>query len=156
MNLQKYHSRFIDPILFFWRDPGARLYLVTIVCYSFTNIFDKIGVTETSPVFWIFMMNVFLLVMSLKDMKQSYVQDMQVVKKKYLSFGSTFAFYAGSHITQMFAIQYLFVSYLSAIKIASMLLVIIFGGLFFKEQGVLKKAMVGTIIVFGVILIYFA
>ncbi|QFR39376.1 DMT family transporter [Candidatus Gracilibacteria bacterium 28_42_T64] len=155
LNFQKYHTNFFEPIKHIFTNKGSQFFLITVVCYSFTNIFDKIGVLETYPIFWLFIMNIFLFFTSLFGFLKTYKKDIQYIKNSYLVLIGTFVFYAIGHIAQMTAIQYIFIGYMSAIKTAGMLFTIILGGIFFKESNLPRKFLIGIFIVLGVVLVYF-
>ena len=155
LNLEKYHTKFFDPIKHIFTNKWSQFFLITVVCYSFTNIFDKIWVLESYPIFWLFMMNVFLFFTSLYWFLKTYKKDLTYIKKSYLVLLWTFVFYALWHISQMTAIQYIFIWYMSAIKTAGMLFTIVLWWIFFKEKDLLRKFIIWFFIVLGVILIYF-
>jgi len=154
LNLQKYHTKFFDPIIYLFKNKWARFYLITVFAYSFTIILDKIWVLESYPIFWIFMMNIFLFIMSFNKGRKKILENKNILIEKYKFIILTFLLYAGSHIAQMTAIQYIFVSYVSLIKTAWILFVILFWWIFFKEKDILRKLWIWTIIVLGVTLIY--
>lgn len=156
LNLQKYHTKFFEPIIHLFKNKWAQFYLITVVCYSFTVVFDKIWVLESTPIFWIFMMNIFLFVMSFNKFKKKLPETKNILIEKYKFISLAFWLYALSHITQMTAIQYIFASYVSIIKTAWMLFAIILWWLFFKENNILRKMWIWVIIVVWVILMYLA
>lgn len=154
LNLQKYHTRFFEPIKHLYTNKWSQLFLITVICYSFTNIFDKIWVAESYPIFWIFLMNLSLFVISSFKLNKTFKKDILFFKKHSVLLLITFLFYVLGHITQMTAIQYIFIWYMSAIKTASLLFTIILWGIFFKEKDILKKFIYWLIIVMGLIFIY--
>ena len=156
LNLQKYHTKFFEPIKHIFTNKWSQFFLITVVCYSFTNIFDKIGVLESYPIFWLFMMNVFLFFTSFYWFTKTYKKDIWYIKNKYLLLLGTFVFYALWHIAQMTAIQYIFIGYMSAIKTAWMIFTIILWWIFFKEKDLLRKFIIWFFIVLWIVLIYFA
>lgn len=155
LNIQKYHKKFIEPIVHIFKNKGSQFFLVTIFCYGFTNIFDKIWVLETNPIFWIFVMNLFLFFVSLKNFLKDFSKNKEFITKRYKSILITFLFYSTSHITQMASLQYIFASYVSVIKSSSMLFVIIIWWIFFKEKDLLRKFFIWLLILVWIIFIYF-
>lgn len=155
LNLQKYHTKIYDPIMHLFKNKWSKYFLVSIICYSFTFVFDKVWVLESNPIFWVFMMNFFLFFTSFNNFKKDYFKNKTFLITKYKFLFLTFFFYALSHITQMTALQFILLQYVSAIKTSSLLFAIVIWWLFFKEKWLKRKFLIWLIIVSWVILIYF-
>lgn len=153
LNITKYNTGILEPILRIFKNKGSRFFLVTIFCYSITVVLDKIWIIESYPIFWIFMMNIFLFTLSLKNFIPNYKKEQKLIKKNIKFILLTSVLYWLSHITQMEAINIIFAWYVSAIKISSMLFTIILWWIFFNEKDIKKKLTIGLLIVLGVILI---
>jgi len=154
LNIQKYHTNFLEPIKHLFTNKWSRLFLITIFCYSFTNILDKIWVQESYPIFWIFLMNLSLFIISSFWLKKTYKKDILFIKDKYKLLIVTLFFYCLWHIAQFTAIQYIFIWYMSAIKTASLLFTIMLWWIFLNEKDILKKMILWLFIVIGLVLIY--
>lgn len=153
LNTAKYHTKFLDPFINIAKNKWARLYFVMILCYSITTILDRVWVAETYPIFWIFSMNFFIFLFSLRGFLKVKKKELSIVRKNFLPIFITFIFYALTNICQMTAIDMIFIWYFSAIKISSMLFSIILWWIFFKEKDIKKKLLIWLLIVLGVILI---
>lgn len=154
LNLQKYHTKFFEPIKHLYTNKWSQLFLISIICYSFTNILDKIWVAESYPIFWIFLMNLSLFVISSFKLNKTFKKDITFFRTHWGLVWITFFFYVLGHITQMTAIQYIFIWYMSAIKTASLLFTIILWWIFFKEKDILKKLAYWVLIVLWLVFIY--
>ena len=154
LNLQKYHTKFFEPIKHLYTNKWSQLFLITVICYSFTNILDKIWVAESYPIFWIFLMNLSLFIISSFKLNKTFKKDISFFRTHWVLIWITFFFYVLGHITQMTAIQYIFIWYMSAIKTASLLFTIILWWIFFKEKDIMKKFTYWVLIVIGLIFLY--
>ena len=94
LNLQKYHTKFLDPFIHIVTNKWSRYYLVSVLAYSFTVILDKIWVLESSIIFWIFMMQLFLFCVSSKNFKKSFIESKIIIQKKYKFILLSFILYA--------------------------------------------------------------
>ena len=153
MNL-KYKSRsFFEPFKMLLREKGPRYMLVVAFLWSITANFDKMGIVNSSPLFWVVSISVFLSVMMfllLIVMSRSKIAQLKTHYKGLLPVG---LFSAASLIFQMLALNMTLVAYVISIKRTSALMGVIFGYFVFKEKGI-KQRLIGTIIMLiGVLMI---
>lgn len=153
LNIRQRGKGLLEPFRALLVEPGPRLMLLVAFIWSFTSNIDKIGVQNSSPIFWSIAMTSFLtlallpfmLIYSSQSWKRIYKE-----KKFILPLG---VFNALTFITQMIAINYILVAYVISIKRGSAILSVFWGHLFFGEKGV-RERLVGVIImVAGVMLI---
>ena len=134
-------------------DKGPRLMLLVAFLWSITANIDKVGIINSSPIFWVVSVSSFLFV--------GMIPVVLIFARKTLNKASVFnkGFFliglltAATLVFQMTAIQMTLVAYVISIKRTSALMVVIFGALFFKETG-FKNRLIGVIIMLiGVMLI---
>jgi len=153
MNL-KYRSRsFFEPFKMLLSEKGPRYMLAVAFLWSITANFDKMGIVNSSPLFWVVSISVFLSVMMfllLIVMSRSKIAQLKTHYKGLLPVG---LFSAASLIFQMLALEMTLVAYVISIKRTSALMGVIFGYFVFKEKGI-KQRLIGTIIMLiGVLMI---
>lgn len=153
LNIKQRNEGFLVPFKALLKDPGPRLMLLVAFIWSFTSNIDKIGVQNSSPLFWSISITSFLvIVLFLPMLMYSNQSSRQILKQsKYLV--PLGLFNALTLVTQMIAINFVFVAYVISIKRGSAILSVVWGYLFFNEKG-LKERLIGVIImVAGVFLI---
>lgn len=153
LNIKQRGKGFWAPFKALIKDPGPRIMLFVAFLWSFTSNIDKIGVQNSSPVFWAIAMTCFLAVALFPPMLiySNQTSDQIFRQSKYLI--SLGIFNALTFLTQMVAINFILVAYVISIKRGSAILSVFWGYLFFNEKG-LKERLVGvTIMVAGVMLI---
>ncbi len=153
INIKKEESGILDPIKAIGREKGSLLMLVVAFIWSFAAVFDKVAVLASSPFFYLTIFNVgfFLVYMIfLKRVNPGFISEVKENFSKLFILG----FLSGlTVIFQMVAIKLAFVSYVIAIKRSGMILTLLIGGVYFKEN-ITKFNIIGTILMAaGVILI---
>lgn len=150
----KYRSVGIfGPIRALFSEPGPRYMIVTAFIWSITSNVDKIGVQNSSPVFWAvsivislsICMSVLILITSADKLR-----DMPRNVKTLLPIG---LFGALTLITQMTAISMTLVAYVISIKRMSTALSVFWGHIIFGEKGVRERIAGVMIMIIGVLLI---
>lgn len=147
------NRRLLDPFRALWNVPGSRIMLLVAFIWSFTANLDKIGVTNSSPAFWLFS---FFLVMSLgltpvvllrshRPLRQlrGNVQALVLVGL----FGSL------ALVLQMWAITLTLAAYVVSIKRMSVVFGVLFGYFVFGEKGLNRRLVCAALMVAGVALI---
>ncbi|MEM6452051.1 MAG: DMT family transporter [Cyanobacteria bacterium P01_D01_bin.105] len=142
-------SNFLAPLLAMARSPGSRLMLCVAFLWSITANFDKIGVMNSSSLFWVISLFstiaagmvpfVFLRGRNFKGI---------LLQWKWL--GIAGAFGAIAITCQMFALPLAPVSQVVAVKRMSTLISVFFGHFFFAEQGLRSRLLGAAIMVSGV------
>ncbi len=153
LNLNKRQKGYLYPFQALLKEPGPKLMLLVAFIWSITANFDKVGVLNSSALFWVLAANAFIsaamfpivLVASRKSIKQI---------SKSLNYLVPLGFFAAvSLVFQMIAIGMTLVAYVISIKRTSAIMSVLFGHFIFKEKG-LKERLLGTIImIIGVLLI---
>jgi uncharacterized membrane protein len=153
LNIKKQKQGYLEPFKALVKEKGPRLMLLVALIWSFSSNIDKIGIQNSSPIFWvittrILIASLMLIVVFFKSKDKIYQ-----ISKNYKSLLPIGLIISLILITQMIAISLTLVSYVIAIKRTSIIFSVIFGFLIFKEKGI-KERLIGSIImVFGVLLI---
>lgn len=135
------------------QEPGPKLMLMTAFLWSITANFDKIGIQNSSPLFWSLaaptgMALVLMPIMFYKSPQA--LQQIPAVLKKLVPIGF---FAALTVIFQMLAVSLTLVAHVIAIKRTSTLLSVAWGFLIFNETGFKERLLGASIMVAGVLLI---
>lgn len=153
LNINQRSKGFWAPIKALVKDPGPRLMLLVAFIWSFTANIDKIGVQNSSPLFWSIAITCFLAVVLFPPMLIYSKQSARKIIRQSKFLVPLGLFNALTLVTQMIAINFIFVAYVISIKRGSTILSVIWGYLFFNESG-LRERLIGVIImVAGVFLI---
>lgn len=156
LNIKQKQKRISDPFKTMFKEKGPRLMLLAAFLWSITATMDKVGVTESSPIFWAISVNLLISILMTPIIlikSKSYLSQI----KEHSKFLFPIGFFHGiSIIFQMAAISLTFVAYVIAIKRTSVIISALFGYFIFKEENI-KERMIGSIImVIGVLLITLA
>ncbi len=153
LNINQRSEGFWAPFRALVKDPGPRLMLLVAFIWSFTANIDKIGVQNSSPLFWSITLTCFLavalfppmLIYSRQSPRQIFRQSKYLVPLGMLN--------ALTLVTQMIAINFILVAYVISIKRGSAILSVVWGYLFFNERGLRARLIGVMIMVAGVFLI---
>lgn len=155
LNLQERSQGYLAPFQALLREPGPKLTLFVAFLWSITSNFDKIGVQNSSPLFWSFAL---FSAISLLLSPLAFSRSIAAGKKLFQNLpalsmmGLLTAF---TLICQMQALQLTLVVQVIAIKRTSILMGVLWGKLFFQETGI-RDRLSGTVtMLLGVFLITF-
>lgn len=143
----------LAPLLAMTRNPGSRLMLCVAFLWSITSNFDKIGVVNSSPLFWaIALFAVIATGMVPFVFFRNKSKGLKPLVAQWQILGITGGFNAIAITAQMLALTMAPVAQVIAVKRMSALLSVLFGHLFFGEKG-LKVRLIGAgIMVSGVVI----
>lgn len=146
-NLSPQQKNVFAPFISLVKNQGSRYMIIVAFLWSITANIDKIGVEETSPVFWAFTKDFLILfylvpILALKSRKPL----MQINTRKWglLSVGF---FKTVSVLTQMFALQYILVAYVISIKRASAVFIILYAFFYLNEKINFRNRLIGILTV---------
>ncbi|MCM4160841.1 EamA family transporter [Antarcticibacterium flavum] len=144
-NLSPDQKNVFAPFVSLVKNQGSRYMLIVAFIWSITSNIDKIGVEETSPVFWAFTKDFLILfylipILIIKSRKPL----RQINNRKW---GLLFVgfFKSASVLTQMYAIQFILVAYVISIKRASSIFIILFAFFYLNEKQNFRNRMIGII-----------
>lgn len=153
LNIKEKRRSYLSPFKVLFKEKGPRLMLMVAFIWSITSNIDKIGVKNSSPIFWAFSINIltaiFIFPIILLKLRENMKQFMAHINS-IIPIGF---FGALTIIFQMLAINLALVTYVISIKRTSAILSVIFGHLIFKEGGI-KERLIGVLtMVIGVFFI---
>ena len=153
MNVGKFREGFFAPIKALLNEKGSRYMLAVAFIWSIGANYDKIGILDSSPVFWAITSNILLvlllspiMLLKSKNIKEQIIPNIKILSSIGLS--SVFVL-----ITQMIAFSLTYVVYVSALRTTSAIMSVLFGYLFFKEKNIKERLFGATIMVIGVVII---
>jgi len=153
LNISKMRQGFWEPIKSLADQPGPRLMFLVSFIWSITSAIDKVGVQNSSPVFWSISIILFIAIALLPFMIWKTGHAFSRIKKQYKPLVLIGLLNALVHITQMIAISVVLVAYVISIKRTSAVLSVIWGYLFLGEKGMRERLAGVVIMIAGVIII---
>jgi drug/metabolite transporter (DMT)-like permease len=153
LNFAQRKSGYLQPLRALINERGARLMLLVAFLWSLTSNFDKIGVQNSSPLFWVttvYAANALWLFPLMLLKCQGWRQQIQAKPLPLLAIGG---FNAIAVACQMTALSLTLVAYVIAIKRTSALFNVLWGRFIFQETGLKQRLLGTTIMVLGVTVI---
>lgn len=153
MNITERHNGLTAPFRALMKEKGPRLMLLAAFIWSITSSFDKVGVLNSSPLFWVVATSAFrsFFLFPIAFFK-SKAQMLEVPRN--LRFLAPIGFLGAlALVFQMTAIKLTLVAYVISIKRAGVIFGVLFGHFIFKERGIKERLVGAAIMVLGVVLI---
>ncbi len=153
LNLKEKSKGYLAPFKFLIKEKGPKLMLAVAFIWSITSNLDKLGVQDSSPIFWAIAVNIYICAamfpfMIYKSRKNLF--QIPLYAKALLPIG---LFTALTVIFQMTAINLTLVAYVISIKRTSVIMSVLFGFLLFKEKGIKERILGSLLMIAGVIMI---
>jgi drug/metabolite transporter (DMT)-like permease len=152
LNLKARSAGYFAPVRALFREPGTRFMFLVALLWSFTSTFDKIGVQNSSPIFWAFALFTFLAVGMLpialyksRPHLHQIGDNLGILSAIGLCTATAVAF-------QMWAVNLTLLTNVIAIKRTSALMSVYLGHLIFKEKGLQERLLGAAVMVVGVII----
>jgi uncharacterized membrane protein len=153
LNFKQTQKGYLAPFKALIEERGPKLMLLVAFIWSITSTFDKIGVQNSSSLFWVIAINTFITIGLFPIMLFKTRNGLKQIKTNLKILLPISVFSAATSIFQMMAITMTYVTYVISVKRTSTIMSVLFGYFIFKE-GNLKERLMGTIVmVIGVILI---
>jgi len=154
LNIREKHSSYFAPFHVLLKEPGPKRMLAVAFIWSITSNFDKIGVQNSSPIFWSVAVNLFVAVFLLPVMfYKSPRENLRLMPKNLSALIPVALFGALTVIFQMTAISLTLVAYVISIKRMGAVMSVLFGHFLFKEKGLKERLVGASIMIIGVLLI---
>lgn len=153
LNLGERQRGYLAPFRALLQERGPRLMLITAFLWSITANFDKIGVQNSSPIFWSIALSVFSALVLFPIMLHKSKREAKQILMRSQVLAPIGFFGALTAIFQMTAISLTLVAYVIAMKRTSAVMSVVWGHLIFKEKGVKERLVGAGIMVTGVMLI---
>ncbi|PKD16224.1 hypothetical protein APR41_10580 [Salegentibacter salinarum] len=144
-NLDSNQKNIFAPFVSVVKNQGSRYMLIVAFLWSITANIDKIGVEETSPVFWAFSKDFLILFYLIPILAIKSKRPLKQIKNRKVGLLLVGMFKSTSVLTQMYAIQFILVAYVISIKRASALFIILFAFFFLNEKHNFRNRMIGII-----------
>ena len=153
LNIGEMHRGFLAPFCALAKEKGPRFMLIVAFIWSISANFDKVGVQNSTPLFWSITVSVFITIAMFPFVYSKLIRTgpRSIVSSRYLI--SMGLFVALSLICQMTAVSLTLVAYVIAIKRTSALMGVLWGHLIFKERGVRERVIGAFAMVTGVVVI---
>ena len=146
-NISDDSKKFFAPFVALMRNQGSRYMLLVAFIWSITSNIDKIGVEETSPIYWAFTKDFVILIYLIPIVIWKSKQPLLQIRNRRWPLLMVGFFKSTSVVTQMFAIQFILVPYVISIKRASSVFIILFAFFFMKERENFRNRLIGIIII---------
>lgn len=146
-NISDDSKRFFAPFASLLRNQGSRYMLLVAFIWSITSNIDKIGVEETSPIYWAFTKDFVILIYLIPIVLWKSRKPLLQIRNRRWPLLMVGFFKSTSVVTQMFAIQFILVPYVISIKRASSVFIILFAFFFMKERENFRNRLIGIIII---------
>ena len=153
LNIKQRHEGYLAPFRALLKEMGPKLMLLVAFIWSITSNFDKIGVQNSSPIFWAISVNIFIILVMLPIMLYKSRGSIQNIRTNYKALLPVGLFSALTLIFQMTAISLTLVAYVISIKRTSALMSVLFGHLIFKEKDIRERLAGAVIMIIGVLFI---
>lgn len=144
-NLSEKQKNVFAPFVSLVKNQGSRYMMMVAFIWSITANIDKIGVEETSPVFWAFTKDFLILFYLIPILAIKSKKPFSQINKRKLGLLMVGFFKSASVLTQMFAIQFILVAYVISIKRASSIFIILFAFLYLHERENFRNRMIGIV-----------
>jgi len=153
LNIQKRNAGYLAPFKAMLEQHGPKLMLIAAFILSITSSIDKIGVLNSSPIFWALSVHSFTSIIILPIIIREFNNHLKLTGMDVKILFAVGLFSALAIVTQYVAITFLLVPYVIAIKRTSTIMSVIFGYLIFKEKDIKGRLLGAAIMVIGVIII---
>lgn len=152
LNIGGNTHNFLAPFANLFTNQGSRYMFFVAFLWSITANIDKIGVEDTSPIFWAFTKDFLIMLYLIPIVLLKSKNPLQQLKSRALPLFGVGMFRTLSVVTQLFAIELILVAYVIAIKRSSALLIILYAFFFLGEKQYFRTRLAGMITIsFGLV-----
>lgn len=156
LNFQKGQNDLFLPFKLIFSEKGPRYMLLVVLIWSVTANFDKIGVVNSSPLFYSFSVQLYIGLVLLFVVLPKFRRNNSLFKTNKKAFWGIGILSTSTIICHMLAIQLTLVPYVISIKRTNSILSVIFGRIFFKEGNLKERLFAASLMFIGVLLITFS
>ncbi|MEZ2234341.1 MULTISPECIES: EamA family transporter [unclassified Microcoleus] len=153
LNIKDKSQGYLAPFKALVKEPGPKLMLMVAFLWSITSNFDKIGVQNSSPIFWIFSIFGTMSILLLPILLHKTPNPSRKILKQLPMLAAMGFFNAIGVLCQMQALTLTLVVQVIAIKRTSVLMGVLFGHFIFKEKDIQQRLLGAAIMVLGVFVI---
>jgi uncharacterized membrane protein len=156
LHIHRFRQGITAPFWALFEEKGPRYMMLVAFLWSITAVLDKIGVQNSSPLFWAFSMSAFLTLFMLPVVIKTTKKPLSTIKKNYRLLLPIGIFQGLAMISQMTALDMTLVAYVVSIKRTSIALSVVWGAVLLGERNIREKLFGVLIMLIGVSLIAFA
>jgi drug/metabolite transporter (DMT)-like permease len=153
LNIKEKSQGYLAPFKALLKEPGPKFMLIVAFLWSITSNFDKIGVQNSSPIFWLFSLFGTMSVLLLPILLHKTPNPSRKILNQLPMLATMGFFNAVGVLCQMQALTLTLVVQVIAIKRTSVLMGVLFGHFIFKEQDIQQRLLGAGIMVLGVFFI---
>ena len=153
LNIKEKSQGYLAPFKALLHQPGSKLMLLVAFLWSITTNFDKIGVQNSSPIFWVFALLTTMSVLLLPVLLHKTSNPKRQIIRYLPMLMATGFFNALGVICQMQALTMTLVVQVIALKRTSVLMGVLFGHFIFKEKDIQERFLGASIMMGGVVFI---
>ncbi|MBU8893276.1 MAG: EamA family transporter [Bacteroidales bacterium] len=153
LNIKEKKNGLLAPFKALIGNKGAQLMLLVAFIWSITSNFDKIGLQNSSPVFYGIAVNIFITIGITPLVFFKSKKNIKQIPKNLKSLIPVGIFHGLMIIFHMIALSMTLVAYLISIKRTSAIISVLFGVVIFKEKGLKERILGAIIMIIGVLCI---
>lgn len=153
LNIKEKHKGYLAPFGALLKERGAKLMLVVAFIWSITSNFDKVGVENSSPIFWIIAIDTFITLVMAPIVFYKSQRNLNQISVSLITLIPIGLFGALTAIFQMKALTLTYVAYVISIKRTSAIMSVFFGHLIFNEKGIEERLIGALTMILGVLFI---
>ena len=153
LNIKEKSKGYLAPFKALLHQPGSKLMLLVAFLWSITTNVDKIGVQNSSPIFWVFALLTTMSVLLLPVLLHKTSNPKRQIIQYLPMLMATGFFNALGVICQMQALTMTLVVQVIALKRTSVLMGVLFGHFIFKEKDIQERFLGAAIMMGGVLFI---
>jgi len=153
LNIKEKSQGYLAPFKALLNEPGPKFMLIVAFLWSITSNFDKIGVKNSSPIFWLFSLFGTMTILLLPVLLHKTPNPSRKILKQLPMLGAMGFFNAIGVLCQMQALTLTLVVQVIAIKRTSVLMGVLFGHFIFKEKDIQQRLLGAGIMILGVFFI---
>ncbi|MEG4988692.1 EamA family transporter [Microcoleus sp. BR0-C5] len=153
LNIKEKSKGYLAPFTALLNEPGPKLMLIVALLWSIASNFDKIGVTNSSPIFWLFSLFGTISVLLLPVLLHKTPNPGRKILKQLPMLAAMGSLNAMGVLFQMQALTLTLVVQVIAVKRTSVLMGVLFGHFIFKEKDIQERFLGAAIMMGGVLFI---
>ncbi len=153
LNIKQSSDGLLKPFKSILKERGPRLMLFVALIWSISSSFDKIGVQNSSPIFWAIAMNSFISIVMFPLVVYKSSKIFLQLKNNFKKLLPIGIFSSLTLVSQMTAINMTLVTNVISIKRTSSIFSVLFGYLIFREKNIKNRLLGAIIMIAGVVFI---
>lgn len=153
LNVRDAKRGYLAPLRSLLRESGPKLMLFVAFLWSVTSSFDKVGLNNSSPLFWVTCVYGFVAIAMFPIVARKSWHNFRRIPDSWQTLGLIGVCNALAVGCQMTALSMTLVVHVISIKRMSALIGVLFGYFVFKEQGIQERLAGAVMMILGVLAI---